>query len=39
MMGAGPFFRIPHIQLDELTYRRHRRHHRRKLTVRSLLTC
>lgn len=21
MMGAGPFFRIPHIQLDELTYR------------------
>jgi Glyoxalase/Bleomycin resistance protein/Dioxygenase superfamily len=20
-MGAGPFFRIPHIQLDELTYR------------------
>jgi hypothetical protein len=20
MMGAGPFFRIPHIQLDELTY-------------------
>lgn len=21
LMGAGPFFRIPHIQLDELTYR------------------
>ena len=21
IMGAGPFFRIPHIQLDELTYR------------------
>ena len=21
MMGAGPFFRVPHIQLDELTYR------------------